>query len=167
MLLQQCLSIDLFSYWTPSHGQEGPWIRSVLLSRSFVGIGSLFFSGTQHGLRGPFGVMTELDFFKKLFLLPKMEKIGQSLGSLNVYENLVIIFFSIYSIKKEVYINCCMLGKILGNLDSWYMYQNGLGQSDRRIFKSTMSLEQSDEKVKWVWPLWFQKSRIDCISQRN
>ena len=68
---------------------------SVLLSRSLLELALYFFSGTQHGVRGPFGVMTELDFLKKLFLLPKMEKIGQSLGSLNVYENLVIIFFSI------------------------------------------------------------------------
>ena len=40
-------------------------IRSVFLSENFVGIGSLVFSGTQNGVRGPYGVMTELDFLEK------------------------------------------------------------------------------------------------------
>ena len=42
---------------------------------------------------GLYGVLTELDFMKKIFLLPKMGKIGQAQGSLNAYENLVIINF--------------------------------------------------------------------------
>ena len=41
---------------------------------------------------GLYGVLTELDFMKKIFLLPKMGKIGQAQGSLNAYENLVINF---------------------------------------------------------------------------
>ena len=40
----------------------------------------------------PYGVMTELDFLKKIFF-PKMGKTGQAYGSLNTYENLVIILF--------------------------------------------------------------------------
>ena len=45
-------------------------IRSVFLSENFVGIGSLVFSGTQNGVRGPYGVMTagfsgKKDFFQK------------------------------------------------------------------------------------------------------
>ena len=47
---------------------------------------------------------------------------------------LLLFFLSIWSIM-EVYINCCMLGKI-----------NVLGQSDYSVFKSTISLEQNDEK---------------------
>ena len=50
-------------------------IRSVFLSENFVGIGSLVFSGTQNGVRGPYGVMTELDFLKKI-VFPKMGKIA-------------------------------------------------------------------------------------------
>ena len=47
----------------------------------------------------------------------------------------------------EVYIDCCMLGKILENFGSRDICQNVLGQLDRRIFESTISLEQNDEKV--------------------
>ena len=54
--LQQSLSIDLFSYRNPVHGQKGDIYEqglSVLLFGSFLRIGSLVFSGTQHGVRGP------------------------------------------------------------------------------------------------------------------
>ena len=40
-----------------------------------------------------------------------------------------------------------MLAKILGNFDFWDMCQNVLGQSDCSISKSTISLEQNNEKV--------------------
>ena len=85
-----------------------------------------------------------------------MGKMGQKL-----LENLVINFFWIWSIKK-IYINCCILAQIpyLG------MSQNAFNQSDCRIFKLTVSLEQNDflhvdtdswkskfdEKILgWVW----------------
>ena len=45
------------------------------------------------------------------------------------------------------------------NLDSWDMCQNGLGQSDCRIFKSTISLEQNDEKV-WFFACWYRFMEI-------
>ena len=35
----------------------------------------------------------------------------------------------------KVYINYCMLGKILEKFGSWDMCQNVFGQSDCRIFK--------------------------------
>ena len=71
------------------------------------------------------------------------------------------------------------------------MGQNALGQSEYRIFKSTISLEQNDEKgwffacwykfmenrswlknsgrhgQKWVWPLCSQDSKIGCMSRKN
>ena len=72
------------------------------------------------------------------------------------------------------------------------MSQNDIGQSYWRNFKSTISLEQKDEKVlsfcmlvqirgnqnlfekyfcghgqKWVWPLCSHDSKIDCISRSN
>ena len=40
-----------------------------------------------------------------------------------------------------------MLGKVLENFGSWEIFQNVLGQSDCRIFKSAIPLEQNDEKV--------------------
>ena len=39
--------------------------------------------------------------------------------------------------------SCSILGKIVEN----FGYQNVLGQSDRRIFKATISLEQNDKKA--------------------
>ena len=72
------------------------------------------------------------------------------------------------------------------------MGQNPLVQSDCRILKSTLSLEQNDEKAwffaswyrfmetkswlksigggggqKSVWSLWYQDSKIGGISRRN
>ena len=35
------------------------------------------------------------------------------------------------------------------------MYQNALGQTDYRIFESTISLEQKDEKV-WFLACWYK-----------
>ena len=75
-------------------------IRSVLLSRVF--------SATQHGVRDPYGVMVELDFLKKIFLLLQIVKIGQAQGSLNIYEISVINFFSIWSIMKNLLIAVCL-----------------------------------------------------------
>ena len=56
---------------------------------------------------------------------------------------------SIWSIM-EVYINFCMLEKILKSFVFWDLCQNVLDQSDYRIFKSTISLEQDDEKSKYL-----------------
>ena len=58
---------------------------------------------------------------------------------------LLLFFLSIWSIMG-VYINCCMLEKIMKNFGCRDMCQNVLGQSDYSVFKSTISLEQNDEK---------------------
>ena len=49
------------------------WIMSVLLSRCFLGIDSLVFSGTQHGVRAHM-VLWLLDFLKKYFCSQKWGK---------------------------------------------------------------------------------------------
>ena len=68
-------------------------------------------------------VLWQLDFLKKIFLFPKMGKIGQALRSLNVqYMKIYLSFFSILSMI-EIYINWSMLGKILENFASWDMCQ--------------------------------------------
>ena len=59
--LQQWHSID-FSYRTPGHGQMGH-MNKVCLPFCFVGIGSLVFSGTQNGVRGPCGVAYDSQMF--------------------------------------------------------------------------------------------------------
>ena len=71
---QQCHSIDLFSDRSPGHGQKGH-MNKVLLFRRFLGIGSLVFSGTQHGVRGPCGaVYDRRRFFENHVLCPKWGK---------------------------------------------------------------------------------------------
>ena len=58
-------------------------IRSVLLSKHFIGIGSLVFPGTQNGVKGPYGDMTELDLLKKIFLFPQN---GENRSNLKFFE---------------------------------------------------------------------------------
>ena len=102
--------------------------------------------------------MIELDFVEKKFLPQKWGKWAKQ-GFLNLLENLVINFFWIWSIKK-VYINCCVLVQIqyLGS-GSWNMGQNALGQSDCRIFKSTIFLEQNYEKA-WFFECCYRFMEI-------
>ena len=45
--------------------------------------------------------------------------------------------------------SCSILGKVVEN----FGYQNVLGQSDRRIFKATTSLEKNNKKV-WFFACW-------------
>ena len=47
---------------------------------------------------------------------------------------------------------------------SWDMGQNVLGQSDCRIFKSTVSLEQNDEKA-WFFTCWCRFVEIKSWSK--
>ena len=72
--LQQCHSIDLFFYRTPGHGQKGH-MNKVLLLIHFLGLGSLVFSGTQHGVKGPCGAVYDRGrFFENHVLPPKWVK---------------------------------------------------------------------------------------------
>ena len=71
--------ISLYQY--PGHGWKGPvnWGLSVLpsfcpfvpLSRSFLGIGSLVFSESQDGVRGPCVVVHDSQIFCKKIFCPK------------------------------------------------------------------------------------------------
>ena len=50
-----------------------------LLSRSFLGIGSLVFSETKHGVKGPCSVMHDkTGFFKNHIFAHKIGKISQA-----------------------------------------------------------------------------------------
>ena len=93
------------------------WIRSVLLSRIFLLIGSLVFPGTQHCVGDAYSVIKDLDFLKKNISAPKN---GENRSSLGFFE--CIWKFSYYLF--QVYNNCCMLAKILENFASWHMCQN-------------------------------------------
>ena len=75
--LQQCHSIDLFSYRTPGHGQKGHMNKVCLFfcSEVFMELAVKFFSGTQDGVRGPSGaVYDRARFFEKNVLPPKWGK---------------------------------------------------------------------------------------------
>ena len=66
------------SQLTPGCSRTGPIYEqslSVLLSGGFLGIGSLVFSGTQHGVRGPCGVVHDrAKFFENIILPLKCRK---------------------------------------------------------------------------------------------
>ena len=107
-------------------------IRSILLSRSFPGIGSLVFSGTQHGVRGPYDVMTVLDALNKNIFTSKSVKKRPSIGFFEFIGKFINFLLNLVS-NFEVYINYCMLRKIFKNNGSWVMCEN-LGESDCKIF---------------------------------
>ena len=76
--LEQCLSIDLFSYWTPGRGQKAPMNKvypsfcpEVFLE--LAGIGCLVLK-----LRMVLGTHVVLCMTEPEFFAPKMEKIGQA-----------------------------------------------------------------------------------------
>ena len=50
---------------------------------------------------------------------------------------------------------CLDKSRIWKNSGSWDIGQNTLGQWDCRVFKSTISLEQNDEKA-WSFAWWFK-----------
>ena len=144
--LQQCHSIDLFSYRTPGHGQKDHMnkVCPSFCSEVFMELALQFFSGTQHGVRGPCGVV----YARKKCFTPKMGKIGQAQGSLNVQESSVfflssLFFLSVWSIMKVCtnVILACLFPEIWPKML--------LANQISGFFNQT------------------QDSKIDCISQRN
>ena len=95
------------------------------------------------------------NFGKEYFCSQNGEN-GPKQGFLNLLENLFIIFFWIWSIKK-VYINCCILAQILYLGKIWF--GNALRQSNCRIFKLNISLKQNDEKA-WFFACWYRYMEI-------
>ena len=64
-------------YWTPGFDWKGPMNKGlsiylfVLLSGSFLGIGSLVFRGTQYVVRGPYDVVHDSQIFWKKYFWPR------------------------------------------------------------------------------------------------
>ena len=154
--LQQCHSIDLFSYRTPGHGQKGHMnkVCPSFCSEVFMELALQFFSGTQHGVRGPCGVVYD----RKKCFTPKMGKIGQTQGSLNVQESLVFFsqfftfFINLVYNESLQYCNCCMLLQISYLGKFWFLRYG----------------------PKFSWPIritgffnQLQDFKIGCISQRS
>ena len=73
------MELRLWSERSYELGSIRPSVRlSALLSGRFLGIGSLVFSHTQHGVRGPYDVVFDrAEFFEKNILAPNMGKVGQ------------------------------------------------------------------------------------------
>ena len=82
------LLLDPGPEWSYELGSVLPFFRlSVLLSGGFLWIGSLVFSKTQHCVRGLCVVVLErVGFFKKIFFVPKMGKMGQKCAKNRVFE---------------------------------------------------------------------------------
>ena len=93
-------------------------------------------------------------FWEKCIFGPKNGQNSSSLGLFQCMKTQLLNLLLICLIMK-VYFDCCMLRKIWENFGSWDMCQNVLGQSDCRIFKSTISLEQNGEKV-WFFACWYK-----------
>ena len=90
---------------------------SALPSGTFLGIGSLVFSETRHGVRGPCGDALDRARF---FGGENCPKNGENGLKMDLLENLVINFFWIWSIKK-VYINCYFLAQIPYLRKIWFL----------------------------------------------
>ena len=117
-------------------------------------------SGTHRGVRGPYDVMKELGFLKRYFRSQYWGKQTKPRVLWMYMKIYWLFFFSVWSII-EIYINYCMLGKILKLFSSWDTCQNALGQSDCRIFKSTIFPEENHEKVFFLVDTNSLKLRVD------
>ena len=95
-------------------------------------------------------VYDRVGFFVKQYFPPKMGKTGQKWAKHQVCWKMFIMFSWI----RNFLLFAVFLHKfyIWEKFDVWDMHQNALGQSNFRIFKSTIFLEQNDGKVSFfVW----------------
>ena len=105
----------------PEGSNQFGFVLLSVLHSCFLGIGSLDFCETQHGVRCPYGVVRDrAAYLGKHSFSQKWGKWTKNSDFLNLLENLVIYFFWIWSIKK-VYIKCCILAQIkyLGKI--WFL----------------------------------------------
>ena len=99
--LQKCHLIDLFSYRNPNPGQKGHMnkVCPSFCSEVFMELALQFFSGTQHGVRGPCGVVYD----RKKCFTPKWGKQAKlrvlCIGKFNFFSQF-LIFISVWSIMK-------------------------------------------------------------------
>ena len=110
--LQQCHSIDLFSYRTPGHGQKGQMNEACasFCSDVFLKLALYYFLQLYMVLGAHVMLcMTEPDFLKIMFFAQKMRKIQQAQCSLKKFSFFFQFFFlSIWSIIK-VYVAVILL----------------------------------------------------------
>ena len=147
------------SFWTPGRGRKGPmnerlrpsvlpsfcpfvwkfswdWLISFFLKFSMV-LGA-------HVL-----LCVTARFFEKSIFVQKIGEMGQKWAKIGFFK--FIEKFSHYfflDFVSFVFVSFILMHKshIWEKSDSWDIGQNALGQSDCRSFKSTISLEQNDER---------------------
>ena len=113
------------------------------------------------GLAHQFFLKLSMVFWEKILLPQKWGK----WANLNLLENLFINFFWISLLRKFKLIPVSLhKSRIWEKSTSWDMGQNALGQSDCRIFKSTVSLEQNDEKASFL-VYWYRFMEIKSWSK--
>ena len=98
LLFHICYLLDPWP-WPEGSYKLGSVCPSVLL-----GIGSLVFSESKHGVRGPFGVVPDRAGIlkKKIYFCPQN---GSIIGFFE--------FIGKFSLFRKFYINCCILAQIL------------------------------------------------------
>ena len=133
-----------YHFWTPGGNRKGlikqglSVLSSVLLSRRFLRIVSLFFSEFWRVARNPYEVVRDRNGFSgKKFFAQKFGKMDQKWAKnrvLNLLKDLVINFYWICSVMKT-YI-CCAPAQIpyLGKILFWDMGQNILSKWDCMVF---------------------------------
>ena len=126
---------------------------SVFHTKVFLILGHWFFLKGSMVIRAHVLLRVTARFLEKKSSCPKNWENGQKIGFLK-YIRKFSHFFGIRFIMK-VYTICCILAQIpyFGKSGFWDMGQNALGKPDYRIFKSTISLEQNDEKA-WFFACW-------------
>ena len=147
------------------------WIRICpsFCLEVFLGLAYSFFSETQHGVRGSCGVVHCRARFLEKKIAAKIEEMGkkemvQKFDFLNLLENFVVIFFLnlVYSKSLCYLLYSCtipLFGKSMASIIPYTVVQ-----SDLRIFKSTLSLEQNDEKA-WIFACWYRFMEIKSWSK--
>ena len=161
--LQQCHSIDLFSNRTLGHGQKGH-MNKVLLFRRFLGIDSIVFSETQHGIRGPCGALYDRGrFFENHVLPPKWGKQDKP-RVLRMYRKVQFFFSVLYFFINLVYneslyyCNSCMLEQISYLGKFWFLRYGPkcswpIRLQDFSINRRTLKLAVSHKEINEI--NWF------------
>ena len=87
--------------WTYKIVSLPPFVR---VSVSFLGIGSLFFSDTQHNVSGPYHIqlfVTELDFLENIQIRQKRPKMAQKHGFLDFFKKTTSLVWSGICVKSK------------------------------------------------------------------
>ena len=152
--LQQCLSVNCFSYWTPCHKSlKGPMNKVCLTFclEIFLEL-TLQFSLELRMMLGSHMVLCmAAKLFENNIFASKMGK-RTTLGFFEFIEKFSY-FFSVWSIMK-VFVNCCLLGQI-SNFEKFWFLRYGP--------KSCWPIRLQDCKINYIsttkwWKNFFEKN---------